>query len=224
LLNKYCKLKRVKEYNIIKAVLEQAELYSENLVKILNMDFDKPDDDIKEFAIKNSLDLSDPEIKQELHTYKLDYLKRINKFYEETINISSKDEDQKTNVQVHEENKLKKHKSEKKIKKIVNDNKKVTEDLNKDDGNDDNLSTIKLKKNISPKNLNKGNDYTGTGNINSNNINKVNNLNHSELKSNSAKKIDKNSLFFQLFYIVASLVMLLASLLFIFCYFDLRSN
>ena len=196
-MDKYIKLKNVRDYFTTKAVLEKAETYKENLTKIINMNFDRPDDQLKEFAIKNNIDLSDTEFKTELHNYKLSYINKINKFYEETANISLSD------VQVNNEqvNKFKGKKTKKKTEHIQSKelSKENIEQVDNTQSPDEcNEGTIKLKKIISPKNERNSNN-TGKGH-----------------------KKDKQFVFQQLFYIVISIVMLIFALLFFFTYFDIK--
>ena len=204
----YFKLNKAKEYYSIKIVLEQAEIYKENLTRLLNINFDNPDDNFKEFAIKNNFDLKDEEVKNEIINYRKKYLKLINTFYENIANISEVAELLKINSKSKMKKSTKSNSNSNPAKeiwevKIVNKaNQKLDLDKNasKESKNtmesSDSEEVIKLKKNVQH--------------------NTTTNNNHSK----KIEKLDKRNLFFQFYYIVLTFIVLVFSLVFLYIYLD----
>lgn len=66
-------------------VAEKAKIYKDDLQKLLELNFDTPNDDLREFAKKNNLDLNDPNVRDEFFKIRKEYLDKINKFYEDNL-------------------------------------------------------------------------------------------------------------------------------------------
>lgn len=218
-MKSYYKGRQVREYFSTKTILERAEMYYENLTKLLSIDFDNPDDGLKEFAIKNNLDLKDDSFKNIMHKYKINYLDKVNNFYEETVcfnddsdsqsNLDGMEYDNYEQAEEDEDSALEKKKKKQKSKNKKTKKKTFKEaSTNEDDEGfakqesscnykDDDTEIIKIKKNIIKKKLVKSSDTIG-------------------------KKVTKQNVFLQLFYIIISLTMLCLSLMFLCIYYDVN--
>ncbi len=69
----------------IQRTVEQAKHYKEELQRLLELDFENPNDSLKEFASKNNVSLKDPNVKEEFFKIRKEYIQKINKFYEENL-------------------------------------------------------------------------------------------------------------------------------------------
>ncbi len=73
------------EMKKMQTIVEKAKIYKDDLQKLLELNFDQPNEDLKNFAEKNNLNLSDPNVKNEFFKIRKDYIAQINKFYEENL-------------------------------------------------------------------------------------------------------------------------------------------
>jgi len=111
----------------IQQVVDKAKIYKEDLQKLLELNFENPNDSLKEFAEKNNLDLKDSNIKEEFFNIRKQYLDKINKFYEENL-LKHKEKD-KNNQNLTKAKKLQKiKKSKEKITQNEN-NKTIASNL-----------------------------------------------------------------------------------------------
>lgn len=220
-MKSYYKQNQARDYFSTKAILEQSQTLYENLGKLLNINFDNPDSCLKEFAIKNNLDLKDPQVKQELINYQIKYIQKVNKFYEETVQVADEDCDSNCENCKH-----------------YNSN-PDSEDECSSENNDKKIKNQKKKKKHSEKEitLSKVQSNTSIGRKSTTESKEENSDNHSErikikkvLKKNKQKdsekdkKVNKKTTIHQLFYIIISLVMLGVSLIFLCIYYDISSS
>ena len=85
LMNSYEKERKSKEYWKMQEVVEQSKKYKENLEKILELNFDKPNEELSNFCQKNNLKLDDPNVKTEFLKIRQEYLDKINNFYAQNL-------------------------------------------------------------------------------------------------------------------------------------------
>jgi len=88
----YCETNNAEDYFTTKAIHEKAQFYAENLSKLQKLDFDNPDNSLKELSIKLDINLEDEQARLEMINFKNKYIKKIKKFYEETITFTSDSE------------------------------------------------------------------------------------------------------------------------------------
>ena len=74
-----------KDYLAIRNFVEQSNQYREDLVKLLNLDFDNPSKELKEFAEKSNLDLKSPVVQENFHKVRKELIDKINTFYEKNF-------------------------------------------------------------------------------------------------------------------------------------------
>lgn len=74
-----------KELKRMQAIVEKAKFYKEDLQKLLELNFEKPNDDLRKFAKEHKLDLNDPNVKNEFFKIRKSYLEKINNFYEDNL-------------------------------------------------------------------------------------------------------------------------------------------
>jgi hypothetical protein len=78
-----------KDFKQMEDVVTKAKKYKLDLERLLNLDFEKPSQELREFASENNLDLADPNVKQHFTKIRDDYLKVINKFYEQNLSLEN---------------------------------------------------------------------------------------------------------------------------------------
>ena len=66
-------------------IAEKAKDYVKELQKLLDLNFENPNEELKNFAEKNKMDLKDPKIKKYFLDVRKKYLEDINKFYEKNF-------------------------------------------------------------------------------------------------------------------------------------------
>ena len=71
-----------RDYNALRNFIEQSNLYREDLVRLLNLDFNNPSKDLKEFAEKAKLDLKRQDVQDNFIKIRKELIDKINKFYE----------------------------------------------------------------------------------------------------------------------------------------------
>jgi len=74
-----------KDYLAIRNFVEQSNQYREDLVKLLNLDFDNPSKELKEFAEKSNLDLKSTVVQENFHKVRKELIDQINTFYEKNF-------------------------------------------------------------------------------------------------------------------------------------------
>jgi hypothetical protein len=73
------------ELKRMQAIVEKTKFYKEDLQRLLELNFEKPNDDLRNFAQEHKLDLNDPNVKNEFFKIRKNYLEKINKFYEDNL-------------------------------------------------------------------------------------------------------------------------------------------
>jgi hypothetical protein len=96
-------------------IVERAKQYRDELQKLLELDFDNPNEDLKKFAEKEKLDLKDPRVKEKFFEIRKQYLEQINKFHEDNILMVKNNNQNPSSKSNSKENKIKKQKKEVKI-------------------------------------------------------------------------------------------------------------
>ena len=85
LMNQYEKEGRTNDYWKMQEVVEQSKRYKENLEKILELNFENPNEELNKFCKDNNLNLNDPNVKKEFLKIRKEYLDKINNFYTENL-------------------------------------------------------------------------------------------------------------------------------------------
>lgn len=67
------------------AIAEKAHEYRSELQKLLDLNFDNPNEELKEFAKKSNMDLKDSKVQKYFLDIRKKYLEDINKFYEKNF-------------------------------------------------------------------------------------------------------------------------------------------
>lgn len=67
------------------AIAEKAHEYRSELQKLLDLNFDNPNEELKEFAKKNNMDLKDSKVQKYFLDIRKKYLEDINRFYEKNF-------------------------------------------------------------------------------------------------------------------------------------------
>jgi hypothetical protein len=88
LMNKYEREGRTNDYWKMQEVVDQSKKYKENLEKVLELNFDKPNIELARFCKDHKLNLDDPNVKKEFLKVRKEYLDRVNKFYAENLFLS----------------------------------------------------------------------------------------------------------------------------------------
>lgn len=78
---------KVEEKKILN-IADKAKEYRYELQKLIDINFDNPNEELKAFAEKSKMDLKDPKVKKHFMDIKHKYLEDINKFYEKNFNPS----------------------------------------------------------------------------------------------------------------------------------------
>jgi hypothetical protein len=120
------RMNNLREVDKLKKTLEQAKNYKSDLVDLLDINFEKPNNLVKEIAEKFNFDLKDPNVKNQFHMIKKDYIERINKFYNDNL-LSGAGQPQK------------------KTKKMNKTNQKTI--TNNNNGSENNIKQDKINKN-----------------------------------------------------------------------------
>jgi hypothetical protein len=118
------------EMRKMKKIAEQAKAYKEDLQSLLELNFENPNNELKNFAIKNNLDLNDAKVREEFFKKRKQYLEEINKFYES--NFFKEGELDKTINNINtSKNKIKNNSLSKPINRKINNetSKKINESI-----------------------------------------------------------------------------------------------
>jgi len=85
LRERYERVNHKMEVERMTAIAEKALEYRYELQKLLDLNFDKPTEELKEFAKKNNMDLKDNKVQKYFLDIRKKYLEDINKFYEKNF-------------------------------------------------------------------------------------------------------------------------------------------
>ena len=85
-------------------IAEKAKEYIRELQKLLELNFENPNEELKLFAEKNKMDLKDPKIKKYFLDVRKKYLEDINKFYEKNFLSFNKNKIGGNNFNSHNRN------------------------------------------------------------------------------------------------------------------------
>jgi len=157
------------EVKRMNSIAEKAAEYRSELQKLLDLNFDNPSQELKEFAYNNKMDLKEPKVQKHFLEIRKKYLDDINKFYESNFsNFNNQKSNLSKDYSKNRKNKINKMtnsinpsnniqgnilKSEFKSKdknKADNKNKPEREFLKKKPNNKQNSIISNLKNNISP--------------------------------------------------------------------------
>lgn len=84
-MNKYEREGRTKDYWKMQEVVEESKKYKEKLEKVLELNFDNPNEELLKFCKEHRLNLKDPNVKKEFLKIRKEYLDQINRFYGENL-------------------------------------------------------------------------------------------------------------------------------------------
>jgi len=84
-MNKYEREGRTKDYWKMQEVVEQSKKFKENLERVLELNFDNPNEELYKFCKEHRLNLKDPNVKREFLKIRKEYLDQINRFYGENL-------------------------------------------------------------------------------------------------------------------------------------------
>jgi len=124
--------------------IEQSNMYREELVKLLNIDFDNPNKELKEFAEKSKLDLKNPLVQENFLKIRKELIDKINSFYE---NNFLKNDPNAIEERKKEEKELRKKKKLEMKNKDNKDNKVNTPNTTSSNINPSNTKAEAVKKN-----------------------------------------------------------------------------
>lgn len=82
LRDRYVRVNDKMEAKKMSSIAEKAHEYRVELQKLLDLNFDNPNEELKEFAKKSNMDLKDPKVQKYFLEIRKKYLEDINKFYE----------------------------------------------------------------------------------------------------------------------------------------------
>lgn len=85
LVKKYKKENLIEEMNKLQRIADQAELMKNDLQRLLVLDFDNPNEELKAYAETNKLDLNNPAVRREFLKIRKEYLDKINTLYKDNI-------------------------------------------------------------------------------------------------------------------------------------------
>ncbi len=81
-MNKAEKEGSKRDYWALRNFIEQSANYREDLVRVLDLNFDDPNKELKDFAEKNNLNLKKPEVQENFRKIRKQLIEKINGFYE----------------------------------------------------------------------------------------------------------------------------------------------
>jgi hypothetical protein len=84
-MNKYEREGRTKDYWKMQEVVEQSKKFKENLERVLELNFDNPNEELYKFCKEHRLNMKDPNVKREFFKIRKEYLDQINRFYGENL-------------------------------------------------------------------------------------------------------------------------------------------
>jgi hypothetical protein len=93
LTKKYKKENNIEEMNKLQKIADQAELMKSDLVRLLNIDFDNPSEELRAYSEKKNLDLKNLEVRREFIKIRTEYLEKINTLYKDNIFNNHKDKE-----------------------------------------------------------------------------------------------------------------------------------
>jgi hypothetical protein len=98
--NSYVLIKRLESSNLkvsnsdieikqLENVIDKAKKYKYDLERLLRLDFNNPNQELKQFALENDLNLSDNNVKKYFLKLRDDFIAKINKFYKENLSLDN---------------------------------------------------------------------------------------------------------------------------------------
>jgi hypothetical protein len=102
-------------------IAEKAKEYISELQKLLDLNFENPNEELKLFAQNNKMDLNDPKIKKHFLEVRKKYLENINKFYEKNFLGFNKSGANNSNIKNNNKKKI--------LKKTQNENGNINKNI-----------------------------------------------------------------------------------------------